>query len=585
MANNINYIPQVDYTSRDYVSIREDLVALASRYTPEWSTQDTNDLGIVLLDTFAYLGDLLSFYIDRSANEGLLPTASQRTSILQIASVLGYSPVTVQPATVTLTFSNSNAYTITVPAKTQVATTSVVNGLSQQIIFETASGVTVPAASGGVSGTVTVTATQGPTVSGEVVGTSDGTPSQSFALAYVNVVISSIAVTVNGISYLYVSSLSDYGPYDYVFTTVNDGNGYTYVIFGDGVNGRVPTSGQAVNVTYNICDGSFGNVPGGSLTSILPGTSISPSVIGLTVTNLTAATSGADEESNDSIRFNAARALKASNRAVSLKDYANLALQVPTVAKANADAATYNSVTLYIVPTADSGVTSGGSATTAFNSASTAVSNYFLDKTPPNMSLTITTPTYVPVDIEINANVLSTYSSTLTYNNIVSAITDALSSANSYFAEVVTEQFILNTVRNATGVDYASVALLRRKSADTVYNVASYARTGNIVTVTTTATHTVTVGQQIRVSIGVSGIDTVTFPTATTSTALYAWNVSAVTSNTISFATLTSGTIGSTSISVPSSTVIQAMAVETITCAVNEIPTLGNLIINTTGGI
>ena len=132
-----NYVPQVDYTSRDYAAIRDDLIALIPSLLPEWTTTDASDFGITLIELFAYMGDMLNYYIDRSANEGFINTATQRSSVLSIAKMLNYSPSTGTPATATLTFQNSTASIITVPAGTKVATTTSVNGLSTQIIFET----------------------------------------------------------------------------------------------------------------------------------------------------------------------------------------------------------------------------------------------------------------------------------------------------------------------------------------------------------------------------------------------------------------------------------------------------------------
>ena len=103
---DINYVPQVDYTSKDYASIKEDMVSLIPNYLPAWTNRDTADFGITLVELFAYMGDVLNYYIDRSANEAFISTASQRDSVLQIARLLGYSPSKAVAATVTLTFSN-----------------------------------------------------------------------------------------------------------------------------------------------------------------------------------------------------------------------------------------------------------------------------------------------------------------------------------------------------------------------------------------------------------------------------------------------------------------------------------------------
>ena len=178
MTSTIKYVPQVDYTSRDYISISNDLISLARQFNPEWTSTNPADMGVTLLELFAYLGDLLNFYIDRAANEGFLATASQRESILQIAGILGYTSSPMSPSSTTLTFTNTTGSSITVPALTQVASTAIVNGANTQITFETDNDVTISANSSN-----TVTATQGTTINpSEGLGTSTGLASQIFRL-------------------------------------------------------------------------------------------------------------------------------------------------------------------------------------------------------------------------------------------------------------------------------------------------------------------------------------------------------------------------------------------------------------------
>ena len=82
----VSNIPiSVDYTGRDYYSIREQLIARIQERIPEWTASDPADFGVALVEAFAYMGDLISYYIDRTANEFSLATATQRNSLLNIA--------------------------------------------------------------------------------------------------------------------------------------------------------------------------------------------------------------------------------------------------------------------------------------------------------------------------------------------------------------------------------------------------------------------------------------------------------------------------------------------------------------------
>ena len=134
---DLNYVPQVDYTSRDYLSIRDDMLALIPLFAPQWTNRDPADFGIALVQMFASMGDNQSYYVDRAANEAFISTASKRSSILRHAALLDYQPTQSSPALVSLTFSNSTDTAIVVPAGTQVATSTTVTGDESQLIFET----------------------------------------------------------------------------------------------------------------------------------------------------------------------------------------------------------------------------------------------------------------------------------------------------------------------------------------------------------------------------------------------------------------------------------------------------------------
>lgn len=368
-----NYIPQIDYLSRDYTAILADLTAIAKQFNPTWSVSDPSDIGVALLEVFAYLGDILSFYTDRMASEGFIGTASQRASILQIASMLGYTPTPSSAATVSISVKNNAGSSVTIPALSQISSTTVVNGQNTKVTFELDSAITISS-----GGTASATATQGITTTDEDLGSSNGTPSQYFKISQTGVIInssgSSIKVKVggaNGVYYTYVSSLVDASPYDAVFTTTMDSDGYTYIVFGDGVAGKIPPAAYSVYVTYRVGVGSAGNIPLGSLESTFTNTNVNA-----TITQLNAATGGADDESTDSIRINAPRALRTLRRAVSLKDYAYLALQVSGVSKANADSSVWSNVNLYIAPFGSSAV-----GTSSFTGSITGVTKTAKDGT------------------------------------------------------------------------------------------------------------------------------------------------------------------------------------------------------------
>lgn len=85
-------MPAFDYTSRDYLSIRQDLIKRAATMVPEWDATDASEFGNVFVDLWSYMGDILHFYVDRAASETFLQTATQRESVMSIANLLDYVP-------------------------------------------------------------------------------------------------------------------------------------------------------------------------------------------------------------------------------------------------------------------------------------------------------------------------------------------------------------------------------------------------------------------------------------------------------------------------------------------------------------
>jgi len=81
----------VKYTSRDFNSIKSDLVEYAKRYYPE-TFRDFSEasFGSLMLDTVAYVGDMLSFYLDYQANESFLSTAIEYDNVIKLSQQMGY---------------------------------------------------------------------------------------------------------------------------------------------------------------------------------------------------------------------------------------------------------------------------------------------------------------------------------------------------------------------------------------------------------------------------------------------------------------------------------------------------------------
>jgi predicted phage baseplate assembly protein len=260
-----------------------------------------------------------------------------------------------------------------------------------------------------------VEATQGETVKDEVLGSGNGAAFQAFKLKKspltylpaedaegVSAVDSALLVTVNGVRWNEKPTLFDSPPDGQEYTAVQDDDEKTSVTFGDGVFGaRPPTGKDNIRARYRKGIGTSGNVEIGGIQQLIDS---SPGV--QKVTNPQAAFGGADRESVDKVRTNAAASLSTFGRAVSAADYAALALSYPGVAKASAAWVNRDWTTLKALdhPYVQLVVATSDQQPLAEQPTFAAKLRSFLDRRrDPNVSLRITD--FVPIHMQLVASV------------------------------------------------------------------------------------------------------------------------------------------------------------------------------------
>jgi len=81
----------INYTSRDFESIKNDLVNYARRYYPStYKDFSEASFGSLMTDMVAYVGDQLSFYTDYQANESFLESAIEYKNVVRLSKQLGF---------------------------------------------------------------------------------------------------------------------------------------------------------------------------------------------------------------------------------------------------------------------------------------------------------------------------------------------------------------------------------------------------------------------------------------------------------------------------------------------------------------
>tara|TARA_R110000851_G_scaffold112546_2_gene236696 strand:+ start:930 stop:3164 length:2235 start_codon:yes stop_codon:yes gene_type:complete len=94
----------INYLNKDFSNIKNSLVEYAKSYFPN-TYRDFNETspGMMLIEMAAYVGDVLSFYVDQQYKEMMLPLAEERRNVINMANMLGYKVKPSTPAYVDLT--------------------------------------------------------------------------------------------------------------------------------------------------------------------------------------------------------------------------------------------------------------------------------------------------------------------------------------------------------------------------------------------------------------------------------------------------------------------------------------------------
>lgn len=231
-------LPSIDYSARDFTSIRAALIDHVKLNFPnDWQDYTESNLGICILELVAYVGDQLSFYLDRVSNEMFLPTVTQRQNAINLAALVGYVPRTTAagsaPIRITLV-SQSDATVI--PAYTIF---SDKNGEPWEFLVN----IEIPAGR---------TDTKDIEVIGEVLGAGDGTTTTySFLTDNANLVKGSVQLSFTINAVLYTTTVKSDGTVTVPFGgsgTLDHETGQVNLLFKTGFE---PDSSTNITITYD----------------------------------------------------------------------------------------------------------------------------------------------------------------------------------------------------------------------------------------------------------------------------------------------------------------------------------------------
>ncbi|OEY66763.1 putative baseplate assembly protein [Marinobacter sp. X15-166B] len=110
------------------------------------TSRDARDASLALLDAWATVADVLTFYQERIANEGYLRTATERRSVLELANLVGYTlrPGVSASAFLAYTIDENTAAEVTIPRGSKAQSIPGPDELPQ--LFETSEAISARAA-------------------------------------------------------------------------------------------------------------------------------------------------------------------------------------------------------------------------------------------------------------------------------------------------------------------------------------------------------------------------------------------------------------------------------------------------------
>jgi hypothetical protein len=327
MATNLNV------TELDFADIKNNLKNFLKQQT-EFNDYDFEGSGLnVLLDVLAYNTHYNALNAHYALNEAFLDSAQIRGNVVTRAKLLGYTPRSVLSprATVNIVVTASSGTIPTVLELTKgIKLNTVVSGEEFQFVVlntQQATGVGAIVNSAAVTqftfNNVTIVEGSPRELKYRV---DNDIENQKFQLSDIDADSSTLRVRVQANEestafdvYTKFETLKGVDSTSKVYYLQENPSGYYEVYFGDGVTGFKPTNNNIVTLDYVTTKGKESNGANDfdMVDSIGGFTTIS-------VALAAAAAGGAEEESMESIRFNAPLTFISQNRAVTADDYASI---------------------------------------------------------------------------------------------------------------------------------------------------------------------------------------------------------------------------------------------------------------------
>jgi|15BtaG_2_1085339.scaffolds.fasta_scaffold00376_3 hypothetical protein len=345
----------IDYSVNDFSELKDSLLSyIKSVYPTDYNNFVESDLGIMLVELFAYMASVTSFKADMIANEMFLPTVSTTTNLRKLLQLIGVSlkgPLSSK-ATAIMSMSEgddvSGSTTLTIPLSSR--TFSFPSTKDGGALFYSLYPVDLTTGNVNINITdILQTSSLSLNTEGRVFNnlillegelrTKSGEFSQTDTIHSIELEDASI---VEGS--IVVSSLTD-GIYSEVqnlfladdgseqsFEKIYKGDYAATLIFGDNARGKSPSPGDSYVVYYRVGGGDRGNIPSKTVSISIPATHSSRGEVTALIENTTHSTGGANSETIEHAKRWSPYFFKTQYRAVTGEDYTSFANQFVSTA-------------------------------------------------------------------------------------------------------------------------------------------------------------------------------------------------------------------------------------------------------------
>ena len=323
----------VTYLDRSYKSIKTSILNRVKTIVPEMTDLSESNLFVILVSIFSGLIEQINYYVDNIARESYITTARRYSSIVKLTRLIDYRIRAKISAKVDIRITVMGEDGLPVNLNNNyIIPIGTIFSDSSGVEFITTKAVTLFAN----SSFCIVGARQSKTITNNAIGTTNTYENQKFRLSD-NYEHNTLQITINSETWELRDTLAFSGSTDKHF--IVDINEYkeAYVVFGDGVNGAMPLAGQVIYATYYETQGINGNIDANTITTLVSELELPiqvPAVSYFSVVNSVASSGGVNEEDLERIRRHAPLSLRTLERAVTRKDYKDIAELIPGIGKA-----------------------------------------------------------------------------------------------------------------------------------------------------------------------------------------------------------------------------------------------------------